>query len=370
MKLLYFTSLSIKSIMRNLTNNLLIIISLAIGMILPTIVFSYAYDSYKQVNGSKPNNLENILVIDSVEIWSEEDISNIKEYSDDIDFITSYGGFRSIIVGDKACSYSDVFYVDGYYGKMFGSERDNIIFFTPEEIENSEMLCVLGNNAAKELNLKQNDTININGFNLTVKEIVRKGKLSNFIYIPITCEQVIPSRVVPTHYVSFKMNLDKIDSLNKLLDYIKKEIGDFEAYCGAEVYSDEVKGTFTSYILLLLLSSSVLVYALVNIISMIFYKFDISQYRFGVEISLGATKRSIFLQCFIELFLISLCSSVIVLSIVPAIQKGASAIIEPIQFHYSVAIFLIIIVLMVSGILSMFLLKRIFKISISEILRS
>lgn|GEM_PF-2472499 len=369
MRLRYFISLSVKSIMRDLTNNILIVVSLAIGMILPAVVFSYAYDSYRQVKGSEPNNYKNILIIDPAAVWSKEDVARIKQYSDEIDYITSYGSFRSIIVGNMACIYSDIMYIDGNFGKMYGSENDNITFFTPEEVENAEMICILGSNAAKELNLKQNDTININGFDLTVKDIIRMGKFSDYIFIPVTCEEVIPAEIYPTHYITFRKKLDDIDDLGKFLDIIRSEIGDFKAYRGEEEYPREAKGAFTAYIILFLLSSSVLVYALVNIVSMVFYKFDLSRYRFGVEISLGATKGSIYVQCFIELLILSLFSAGIVLALVPVIVKAVSAVIEPVRFHYSIAVFLVAVALAVSGILSMFLLRRIFRMSTNEIIR-
>ncbi|AUS97516.1 hypothetical protein CDQ84_18960 [Clostridium thermosuccinogenes] len=174
-----------------------------------------------------------------------------------------------------------------------------------------------------------------------------------------------------TYYIKFKDKYELEKQAVLLKDFISdkfKFTADIKLY--KDKHKDDINREHAFTTVLFAITGVVLLYALLNIINIIFNKVNEDRKSYGIKLALGASQKDIFMQNFFELIILSLLSSIIVtLATLIVIYIINNYIFSFFSISINIYIICVFICIIFSLLISFLMLRKITKLSIMEIYR-
>lgn len=124
---------------------------------------------------------------------------------------------------------------------------------------------------------------------------------------------IFENRVVMLHHGSedwngstqFFAKTKESGTINRVISNIEHEAGSYEAERLDRINKKYLQGQRVNFSLLLLITMSVFLYAMINIGNVIGFMLDDRKERYGIKLAMGCTKRGIYTEFFAELLFIT-----------------------------------------------------------------
>jgi len=315
MKILYQLKQVAKSIIHNKLINIFMYVSLVIGLIcvmFTYVLFMWNYETIQNTDNIKKSfrTLENAVI-------SSKDITKILSDNKDIIAIEKQGYLLTNV------SYQDTF-IDSLYlyitdeATLTLNENYELLhgkYF--DEKTSVEYTCVVNNSFVKDImKLSESEAvskiINVSGKDYEIIGVY-KEKVEGFyqtrVNLPIELFTDILNKQIKIDYNV----ISKKEVLAELKEYLSNEL---DIYMSSDLLlamptEEEAKAQFIlSLLLQIFMVTSVLLFALLNIVNVYRSKLQDDKVNIGIKRALGLSKNEIYLQYFIEIFIISLISAI------------------------------------------------------------
>lgn len=188
---------------------------------------------------------------------------------------------------------------------------------------------------------------------------------------------IFPNRVVMLHhsdedwrgFSTFYVKVNEGQSVEQVTTSLKQLNPSLELQRMDYINKEYLAGQRTNHSLLLLITLSIFVYAIINISNVIKFMLDERRSRYGIQIAMGSTKKTIILEFFIELLLITSVSLIAVLGILYFNEHLIEKYIISIRIDGWVVVATFLTNVMICGLLSTLYLKKILSNDVVSLIR-
>lgn len=332
---MYTIITALKSLYRNKFVNLTVIVSLALGMLFPMLVFCIGNVQLKTAWGTIPYHTERLLgLVGDPGTEHRIDCSKAKLEHPEIEHL-SEGSF----VIDNTAIFKNKFYTTetaGYKGNQNKIIRYNMIygeFFTDEELNGNEKICAITISLQEQLGCMPGDYITLGK---TEEKLLIKG-----VYGDYKCSVIMPLETFIEIYSSsstdlaytfqFKEGIDLetegkeiLSSLTEEYEIENKNFINIEENDSLQI---NLRNAYFALSIMLAIASVVLIYAALNIFNILINKLNNDMKNYMVKMQVGASKGKIYGFVAVQLFVLMLISVAADVGIVLFLKKYISHIV-------------------------------------------
>lgn len=306
---MYTIVTAIKSLIRSKFVNLTVILSLSLGLLLPMLALCIGNVVIQSLWNGIVYNPERVIAIMCQEgarvdvkqaIADHPEIELIHEAAFvESDFAVCGDKFIKATVSPDAAGANKIarFYM------ISGS------FYTDEEADGTEPICVISHRLQKDLDCKVGDSITMSGIAYTLKGVYADD--SPVIRIPLEIFSSV-YRTAYTYDIQLKKGYDAsvegVEAVNAIYDEYGITTRD---YLLATAYYDEsnrLKNAVTGISIMLAIAGVVLLYAALNISNILVNKIHSDMKNYTIKMQLGASKGKLFGFLAVQLLLLMLIS--------------------------------------------------------------
>ena len=300
---------ALKNVFRGKFINLTVIVSLALGMLFPMLVFCIGNVVLKEIWAEVPAYTERSAGIypgPGQRIDTEKAMADHPQIE-----LMLEGTFTEhdyIVYKNKMIKAQTVGYKAGF-NKLANHEMLYGRPLTEAEANGSEPVCVITTALQKELGCNVGDTITLSKEKFTVKGVFIKGDIS--VLMPLDTF----ARKYHTSYaysILFRKDCDVKSEGVGVLNSLAEEYGlDSENYMLlSDYYQDrgELKNAYFTLAVMLAVASVTLVYAGLNIFNIMVNKINTDMKSYKIKMQLGATKGNIFGFLWVQLLALTVIS--------------------------------------------------------------
>ncbi len=324
---MYTIITALKSLYRNKFVNIAVIVSLALGMLFPMLVFCIGNVQLKAAWGSTPFHTDRLMgIIGDYGSDCRIDTRKAKLDYPEIDQISegSFVIFNTAVFNNKFYEAETVGYKEGIndivrYSMIYGD------FLTDEELNGNERICVITLPLQEELGCMPGDYITLGetGEKLLIKGVY--GEYDYSVLMPLdTFSEIYPS-VQISYSVQFTKGTDLEtrgkEILNKLTDEYGLKNKNFLTVKENDSLKNILKNAYFVLGVMLAVASVVLLYAALNIFNILINKLNTDMKNYMVKMQVGASKGKIYGFIFVQLFLLMIISVAIDMCIILFLQK-------------------------------------------------
>ncbi|KEI09685.1 ABC transporter permease [Clostridium sp. K25] len=244
-------------------------------------------------------------------------------------------------------------------------------YLTPDESKSKTKFAVIGKGV--ELNkISENNYINLGGEKFKVIGTV--GKVSNFsnylgsVFIPLeSLPDKMKKNIHTLRIYLLKNNANPKNEMNEILNELNK-LTNINA-TPTEVGND-LDQFYSTLAITIFVSCLIVLVSISNILVLVFYLMLKTKKNILISIALGANRKIIWKQIFIELILVSLCATLSALIVgtllIPFVKNNFTHIlnIENIQFNYFNIIITSLITIIMSYLISVISVKKFFRLNL------
>ena len=368
-KLFFLLEWSIKGLFKNKKINLIVILSLALGMMMPIIALANINVFWVNVKNLYPEISENTYFcsVRSKHITMQR----YEEIQNDLGAVY-LGGIEShaaaVLVGDimterevgaLSVNYLDFIRYDILSGRSI----------TKEEIQSATRVCMLEESFLEQngLTVSVGDEITLEMKSFEVVGIYRSMDLINTVLVPASVFDTDSSstRNTISMFIQFETQVDEealLTGLEKVLDSAQ-EIKPIEEY-----FAQKRSYCFEVSAVLFAVTIPLTVFSLINCILVIFGKIARTRHVIGIKMALGAGTGTIFWTNFLENSILSVIAFAVDVAVLPfvvrTVPKGLILLFDWKVFVYSLGLLIFL-----CFILSLCMTRRMMKIDIAAVLK-
>ena len=354
--------------------SLSIILSLVLGLLFPVLVLAFGSAIIEFLNSSVIKDFDKVILVTIKNgSLSEADIKKIMIENTGIDTISRYNYFQATIILEGDYTRSNVVALDSNYRELSQMALCGGKWLDTDGLS-SDFVCIIGKNFAKKYFAKNSlgNKINILGNEFEIIGVTDNINFLDSIIIPMNClDKLHLKNHDLTYYIKFKDKYELEKQAVLLKDFISdkfKFTADIKLY--KDKHKDDINREHAFTTVLFAITGVVLLYALLNIINIIFNKVNEDRKSYGIKLALGASQKDIFMQNFFELIILSLLSSIIVtLATLIVIYIINNYIFSFFSISINIYIICVFICIIFSLLISFLMLRKITKLSIMEIYR-
>ena len=376
-KLLYILKTVSLSLWRKKVEKIGIIISFAFSLLFPILILFFSNFIYDQIATSNFKNEEFISGISFTNKRIEEDqIKKIVSSSRIVKaMFHNSGALINVKMEDKLIQHPSTFIEPGTE-QIIHTRILEGRYFTPEELHNHSLVCILTLESVMELDIKKEigDTLNIDGYEFTIIGLTDTQLMNNYILIPY---RTYKSRInrIPESEQTFFLILSEAynESLNDTLweyfsDVLELEPTDIWSYINFNEQGKERAKIIVS--ILFILSLFIYVYSILNLSSILMMEFQKVKKIIGIKLAIGCERKYILIEYAVEYFILSFISVLIVHLIIPlALFIIKQNIGFNILFDNKITFLSFIFPLITSLIISLSIQGKVFNLNIKEVLK-
>lgn len=361
-----FTSLQyhIKSAMLNLYFNKMTTaftgISYFIGLIMPLFVVLMIYHDEIQTKQSFMEQANQIVRVDtslsmenavqSIEQWKEN------ETVEQVFYKTEHSG---VISSEKTTRFGYYVYVDPYFHNNYKQFLQTGRWFNA--MEKNE--CII----SRDLSFKMFDAEAVSG------EIYINGEVCTVV----GTTKIFNNRVIKLHnsdqawdgYTQFFVKLNHSDVMEQMIAEVKSTLAGATIQPLKSINDQYAKGQRINFGLLLLITLSVFIYAIITISNVIHFMLSDRMYRYGINLALGCKKSKLYMEYFLELLFVTSLSLIVALVTLLLAESSIEKYLAPIRIDGIVVVILFLCNMIVCLLLSFVYLRKILSPDIISLIR-
>lgn len=322
---MYTFTAALKSVFRNKFVNFTVIVSLALGLLFPMLVFSIGNVFLKEMKAGvtiHPERTAGISTGQEIRIDTEKALRDHPQ----IELITegTYTQNDYIVSGNKIVKTQTVGYKAGI-DKFTPFEMLDGKFYTDEELNGSDSICLISSQLQKELDCKAGDTVVLGKEEFTVNGVYIKKDKSVFLPLDTFSRKY---EVFPAYEILFRKDCDVKTEGAEVLKSLAEEYGlDPENSCMlmSDYYEErnELKNFYISIAIMLAIASVTLIYAALNISNIMVNKINADRKSYSIKMQLGASKTNLFGFLWVQLLVLMLISVGIDAAVTVILEKTA-----------------------------------------------
>lgn len=342
----------IKNIFRSKFISATIIISLALGLVFPMLVLCLGNSMIKEIKANMPYFPERTgaILTGNAELNTVEILANYSEIETVVK--TMYTIKTLISNEDKNIVKSDVVGYGSGFPKQYKINMSQGKYFTDEEADGKERLCVITNDLSQKLSIGVGKSIEIKNNFYKIIGVSNSKNQVNTVYLPIECCKEIFENISFNYNILLKSNYkfaqEGLTLSKEILNQNSiKENNNIVAF--ENFYTNEQNQIIYGFTIMLLIAGIVFVYALLNIYNVIANKIKREQNNYKIRIQLGAKKGDIYLFTFIQLFVFIIAASAIDAVIIVVLSKF---ILSVGVFAFELNLLVILLIILIGAIFS------------------
>ncbi len=368
-RLCFLLELSIKGLLQNKKINMMVILSLALGMLMPILMLANLNVFWVNVKNLYPNISQNTYFCSAksqhITAQRYEEIRNelgavciggFEGYPASIqaeDIVIEQG------VGAVSIDYLDFIRYDVLSGRSI----------TKDEIRSAARVCMLEESFLEqnELTVTVGDKISLEKESFEVVGIYRSMDLINTVLVPASVFDTVNSsaRNMTNMFIQFETPVDR-ETLSTGLEFT---IGSALEIRPIEEYFAQIRRyCFEVSTVLFAVTIPLTVFSLINCILVIFGKIARMSHVIGIKRALGAGQSAIFWTSFLENGILAIIAFVLDLAVLPfmvkTVPEGFILLFDGKVFIYSFGLLILL-----CFVLSMVMTHRMMKIDIASVLK-
>lgn len=300
---------AIKSVFRNKFINLTVTASLALGMLFPMLVFCIGNVVLREIwanIATYPERTAGVFSDDKIRIDTEKAMSDYPQIEVMVegsfaehDYIVSGGKIvKTQTAGYKACEDKIIGY-DMLYGR----------YFTEEESNGNERICIISSNLQRELGCNAGDTVVLGNEEFTVKGVYINRNIALLMPLDTFSQKY---RTEYAYNILFKKGCDVKTEGMRIIEELLNEYGidntHFMLMSDYYVEHNDLKNAYFALAIMLAIASVVLIYAALNISNIMVNKINTDMKNYTIKMQLGAKKGNIFGFLWVQLIVLMLIS--------------------------------------------------------------
>lgn len=368
-KLLFLFELSIKELKKNKKINIVVMLSLALGILMPLMALANINVYWVNIKNLYPQIDQNTYYCNlNTGHLTGETYLDIKELLDAVKVGGCEKKSSNIIINDTSvsegvCAISEEFLDFVKYDLMSGRRIEE------EEITTAKRVCMVEESLLSKYNLavEIGDYIEIGGEAFQVVGIIRTMELINQVLVPagifdgrydiennsytmfVQMKTLMDEKVIQE---SLQEKVENIYSIQKVNDYFKAK----RSECSVIAL-----GIFS-------ITIPLMIFSIVNCILVLYGKIVKMKYEIGIKMALGAEKKEIFFSCFFENGLLALGAYFIDILILPLIIKTVPVGFL-LLFDFKVYLSCFLLMVLLCFLMSLRLTRKIMKFDIASVLK-
>lgn len=368
-KLFFLLGLSLKGLQKNKKINMIVILSLALGMLMPIIMLANVNVFWVNVKNLYPKISQNTYFCSakSLHITSQRYEEIQRElgaaYMGGIEHCITSIQVGDIIaeqeVGAVSVDYLDFIQYDILSGRSI----------TKEEMQSATRVCMLEESFLEQnkLAVAVGDKISLENESFEIVGIYRSMDLINTILIPANVLDTVESstRNMISMFIQFEtpVNAESVFAgMETVLDSVLSARPIEEYFAQKRDYCFEVS------FVLLVVTIPLTIFSLINCILVIFAKIARTRHVIGIKRALGADRNEIFRASFFENGILAVIAFVLDLAVLPfivrTVPKGFLLL-----FDWKVFVFSFGLLILLCFILSLCMTRRMMMIDIASVLK-
>lgn len=304
----FIVSNAVSSMLSKKLLTLIIIVTVAVGFIIPSVFIAKTAYHIKTYKASLYTDIEKTALADITMKYKTKDemstvFGGIKDV-DDIGYFTSKA--KSVSCGEKSFQALVLGVSEHFYKLRRPIIMDGRVI-TEQEIESGAKVCMaVAYRTMSGYSPKVGDAINIGAEDYEVVGIIHDPTVYGSIIIPYTCfEKLINADVRPQLQYVIYLHSDSAEAAEVLANRVKgmQDINVINA--GYAVVKDkEWRAEITKPMKSTLMLSSVLMaFSMINFVIIFYGKFLEDRYRISLKLLLGESRRGIFAEILTQTFI-------------------------------------------------------------------
>lgn len=323
-KLFFLLDLSVRGLLKNKKINLIVILSLVLGMMMPIIALANVNVFWVNVKNLYPKISENTYFCSAksqhVTTQSYEELQKelgavcmggLEWYP--VSFqMEDYVAERE--VGAVSANYLDFIRYDILSGRSI----------TKEEIQSATKVCMLEESFLEQnkLTISVGENISLEGESFEVVGVYRSMDLINTVLIPASVLDAVNSSVRNT--INMFVQFEKPVEEEVLLTGLRERLGSAQEVKPVEEYFAQLRDyCFEVSFVLLAVTIPLSIFSLINCILVLFGKIARTRHEIAIKMALGAGQSTIFWTSFLENSILSAIAFVVDLAVLPFIVRTA-----------------------------------------------
>lgn len=368
-KLFFLLNLSVKGLMKHKKINLIVILSLALGMMMPIIALANINVFWVNVKNLYPEISENTYFCSvKAQHITMQRYEELQE------------GLRAVCMGGLEWYLASAQVGDYMTEREVGAVSEDYLDFIrydilsgrsimKEEIQSAARVCMLEESFLEQSNLSVavGETISLGEESFQVVGIYRSMDLINTILIPASVLDTVSgsSRNTISLFVQFETSLEE----DVLLHGLKESLGSVQDVKPVEEYFAQLRDyCFEVSFVLLAVTIPLSVFSLINCILVLFGKIARTRHVIGIKMALGANQSEIFWTSFWENGILSFIAFVVDLAVLPFIVRTAPEGFL-LLFDWKVFVCSLGLLIFLCFLLSLSMTRRMMKIDIALVLK-
>lgn len=310
------------------TISIVVIVSIAIGMIFPLSAFAMANDIIENIKATKFTDTDSTIILEYFSSFAKKEIMDQRMgFLMDIDQYGYFSYYKGVVswkgqdmAGSVAGATLSYFELENYTlmeGKMFNREQE----------EKGMKVCLLRKDGVLwQKGVRVGDIVKINGTGFKVIGMIRDPKIYGELIAPYNSLNIFlennPSPIQYKALLHTKRPV-KIDELRAKIKANAKInlLSVMPAAKGQKIFFDSAGKVMIQN---LLLGFFVLLFGIISFIFIIAGKVAEEEYSIGVKMAIGASKNTVFFELFIQSVLLIMTSIILDLLCFPIIQNKIS----------------------------------------------
>lgn len=368
-KLLFLFELSIGELKKNLKINIIVIFSLALGILMPIIALANINVFWVNVKNLYPEISENAYYCNvTTGHLTEEMYSDIAEslgavilggYESRNEKATIRNQELSGAVGAISEDYLDFVKYDLLEGR--GIEK--------EEIHSAEKVCMIEESLLSQygLSVEIGEDILIGGEPFQIRGIFRTMEHINKILVPSGVFD--GEEDLNTNQYAFFIQCEENRNPDMLMEQLAEKVENVHRVEYIDDYFESKREScFANSVAIFAITIPLMVFSLINCILVLYGKIARMRYEIGIKMALGAEKKEIFFACFFENSLLSIIAYCIDLVILPMFSKTVP---QGLILLFDAKIFVLsfLILELLCFVMSFSMTRKIMKLDIATVLK-
>ncbi|MBQ7954212.1 MAG: ABC transporter permease [Lachnospiraceae bacterium] len=317
-KLFFLFELSVRELKKNIKINLIVMFSLALGLMMPIIALANINVFWVNVKNLFPQISENAYFCNvETEHLTNEMYLEIKENLDAI----KLGGCEKLaydveitdtIVNDAVGAISEEFLDFVKYDIIEGRS------IKKEEIKEVKTVCMIEESLLSQYNLQVGvgDVLFVEGKPLQIVGVFRSMELINKVLVPngVFDDNGNLNKNNYTFFVQTEKNVGE----NQIEKKLEEKTGQIYRIQDINDYFERKREIcFSNSVFIFAITIPLMIFSIINCILVLYGKIARMRYETGIKMALGAEKKEIFFSCFFENGLLSLLAYLIDILVLP-----------------------------------------------------
>lgn len=347
-----------KSIRHHPYTAIFTVMSYTLGLMLPVIILCTAYQEMTALQHSFMHDSDRIIRV-ALPIEQTNDLGlrnttydelsqQLIELDDQIEQVYVQSQFGSFVTDGVEYRTVQLFYLDEAITELYPQ------FVTLGEWfhEKPANKCIIGTALARRLWHSEgiNKDIRIHGKPCTI--IGETDIFQNGVVKLVDAQERIIGQT------NFYLKLKQSSNMDTVLASIRQHNGPFQAYPVDQLNQDQWGQAFGAFSVLLSLSLVVLIYALANIGNVIGLLLQERRKKLGIQLALGSKRRSLLLEFYVELVLMTSSSVLLVYLLISISEPWIEHFLFPIRINGFILLILLLFNLVLCLILGLWFMKK------------